>query len=98
MAILIITRALQSMATCRQSPYLHKPAVIIMTSFSLWCHLHVSRRRLWCSQPLFSLWRHLLLSWPGPALRTYIMYVRTDTLPRLLYKDIHMFDHNYCVS
>jgi len=30
-----ITRALQPVATCRQSPYLHKPAIIIMTSFSL---------------------------------------------------------------
>ena len=28
-------RALQPVATCRQSPYLHKPAIIIMTSFSL---------------------------------------------------------------
>ena len=29
-----VTRALQPVATCRQSPYLHKLA--IMTSFSLW--------------------------------------------------------------
>jgi len=41
-----------------------KPAIIIMTSFSLW--------------------RHSLLSWPRPALRTY---VPTNTLPRLIYKD-----------
>jgi len=39
-------------ATCRQSPYLHKPAIVIVTSFSLW---HLSLRR---SQPPFSLWRH----------------------------------------
>jgi len=26
---------LQPVATCRQSPYLHKPAIIIMTSFAL---------------------------------------------------------------
>ena len=44
------TRAMQPVATCRQSPYLHKPAVIMMTSFLLW--------------------RHLLLSWPRPALQT----------------------------
>jgi len=31
-----ITTALQPAATCRQSPYLHKPAIVIMTSFSLW--------------------------------------------------------------
>jgi len=31
------TRALQPVATCRQSPYLHKPA-IMLTSFSLWRH------------------------------------------------------------
>ena len=35
----------------------------------------------------FSLWRHLLLSWPRPALRSNVRYVRTDTLPRLIYKD-----------
>jgi len=59
------SRALQPMATYRQSPYFHKPAIIIMTSFSLW--------------------RHLLLSWPHPALWTNL---RTDTLPRLIYKDV----------
>jgi len=32
------TRALQPVATCRQSAYLHKTAIIIMTSFSLWCY------------------------------------------------------------
>ena len=39
------TRALQPVATCRRSPYLHKPAIIIMTSFSLWRHSRVSRLR-----------------------------------------------------
>jgi len=57
------TTALQPVATCRQSPYLHKPSIIMMTSFSLW--------------------RHSLLSWPRPALRTYVTYVRTDTLYRV---------------
>jgi len=27
-------------ATCRQSPYLHKPAIVTVTSFSLWRHSH----------------------------------------------------------
>ena len=35
-----------------------------------------------------SLWRHSLLSWPRPPLRTYVRYVRTETLPRLIYKDL----------
>jgi len=34
----MLTRALQAVATCHQSPYLHKPAIIIVTSFSLWRH------------------------------------------------------------
>jgi len=64
------TRAMQPVATCRQSPYLHKPAIVTVTSFS---------------QPLFSLLRHSLLSWPRPVFgRTY---VRTDALPRLIYND-----------
>jgi len=29
-----ITRAVQPVATCRQSPYLHKPAIVIATSFA----------------------------------------------------------------
>ena len=29
------TAAVQPVATCRQSPYLHKPAVVIVTLFSL---------------------------------------------------------------
>jgi len=43
--------------------------VLIMKSFSLWCHS--------------------LLSWPRPQRdgRTYVRYVRTDTLPRLIYKE-----------
>jgi len=32
----IQTSAVQPVATCRQSPYLHKPATVIVTSFSLW--------------------------------------------------------------
>jgi len=33
-----LTTALQYVATCRQSPYLHKPAIIIMTSFARLAH------------------------------------------------------------
>jgi len=32
------TRAVQPVATCCQSPYLHKPAIVTVTSFSLWRH------------------------------------------------------------
>jgi len=71
---LITTRALQPVATCRQSPssgryrqrlssYCHCDVILIMTSFSLW--------------------RHSLLSW-----RYGRTYERTDTLPRLTYKDV----------
>ena len=61
------TRVVQPMAACRQSPYLHKPAIIVVMSFSLW--------------------HHLLLSWPRPALRTNVRTLRRDTLPRFIYKD-----------
>jgi len=77
-----ITRALQPVATCRQSPYLQKPAIVNVTSFSLWRHSRGSRLRP--SQPasqLFSLWRHshcdVIRYWAGHAqrygrtLRTY---------------------------
>jgi len=37
-----ITRTvLQSVATCCQSPYLYKPAIIITTSLSLWRHSRI---------------------------------------------------------
>jgi len=41
---------------------------------SLWRHSHYNVSRLRRSQPPFSLWRHSLLSWPRPALRTYVTY------------------------
>jgi len=74
---LVVTRALQPVATCRQLPYLHKPAIIIMTSFSLWRHLRVSRLRL--SQFPRSHY-DVIRYWAGHAHR----YGRTDTLPRLI--------------
>jgi len=65
------TRAVQPVATCRQSPYLHKPAIVTVTSISLWCHSRVSRLRR--SQPPFSLWRHshcdVIRYWAGHAYR-----------------------------
>jgi len=33
--LLLTIRAVQPVATCRQLPYLHKPAIVIVTSFSL---------------------------------------------------------------
>jgi len=73
------TRALQPVATCHQSSYLHKPAIVIVTSLSLWRH---SRGAV--SQPasqLFSLWRHYHCDVrAGHAERygrTYVTYVRT---------------------
>jgi len=79
------TRVVQPMAACRQSPYLHKPAIVIVTSLSLW-RLTLLRH----SQPPFSLWRHshcdVIRYWAGHARcyrRTYVM----DTLPCIIYKD-----------
>jgi len=34
--MLINTKAVQPVITCHQSPYLHKPSFVIVTSFSLW--------------------------------------------------------------
>jgi len=78
---LVKTRALQPVATCRQSPYLDKPAIVVVTSFS-----YITPTALATREPAilimtsFSMWRHSLLSWPRPALRkyvTYVTYVRT---------------------
>jgi len=62
----IRTRVPQPVATCRQSPYLHKPAIYhydvihIMTSFAT--------------------------ELATPSI-TDVRYVRTNTIPRLIYKD-----------
>jgi len=71
------TREVQPVATCRQSPYLHKPPIVIVTLFSLWRLAPTALAAL--AAPVlintsFSLWRHSILSWPRPPLR---MYVRT---------------------
>jgi len=71
------------MATCRQLPYLYKPAIAIVMSFSLWC---LSRLR--CSQPPLSLWLHsycdVIHYWAGHN----HYYGRTATLPCLIHKDM----------
>jgi len=75
-----VTRAVQPMAT---SPIvLSQPAIVIVTSFSLWrasCLRH--------SQLPFSLWRHshcdFICYWAGHAHRYGHTNVRTDTLPCL---------------
>ena len=90
------TRALQPVATCRQWSYIHKPAIIIMTSFSLWRHSRVSRLRR--SQPPFSLWRNshydVIRYWAGHAQR-YGRTLRTDTLRRLIYKYTNAHEGRY---
>jgi len=77
---LVYYRALQAVVTCRQSlclrpiPSATKPAIITMTSFSLWRHSRGSglRRSQPATKPLFSLWRHshydVIRYWAG---RTY---------------------------
>ena len=74
------TRAVQPVATCRQSP------TSISQLLSLWRHSHHDVSPTALAAPVstmtsFSLWRHSLLNWPRLPLRTYI----TDTLPRLIY-------------
>jgi len=68
------TRLVQPVATYRQSPYLHKPAIVIVTSLSLLTSRAYGAcgRRSRHSQPPFSLWRRSLMSWPHPALRTTV--------------------------
>jgi len=58
--------------------------VLIMTLFSLWRLAPTVLAAPVLTMTSFSLWSHSLLSWPRQPLRTY---VRTDTLPRLKYKD-----------
>ena len=76
-----VTRTLQPVATCRQSPYLHKPAIAIITSLSLWRHSRFSRLRR--SQPRS---HYDVIRWAGHVQR-YWRRLRTDNLPRLIYKD-----------
>jgi len=61
-----------------ESPYLHKPAIVVVIPFSLW---HLAPTALvvlaapfliMTSFSLWVLWHHSLLSWPRPPLRTYV--------------------------
>jgi len=61
--------------------------VITLEHCNPWPHVanrHISNMSAIIIMTSLSLWRHSLLSWSRPALRTN---VRTDTLPRLKYKD-----------
>ena len=60
------------MATCWQSPYLHKPAIVIVTSLSLWCRSSIL------------ITTSLAAELATTPLQTY---KHRDTLPRLIYKD-----------
>jgi len=74
-----LTRAVQPVATCRQSLYVHKPATVIVTSFSLWRLAPIRRWRR--SKPPFSLWCHshcdVIRYWAGHAHRYWRTDVRT---------------------
>ena len=64
------TRALQPVATCRQPPYLRKPAILSL------------RRHAHCD---------VICCWAGHAQRYGRRpTLRTDTLPRLIYKDFKL--------
>jgi len=58
------------MATCRQSPYLHKPAIIIVTSFSLW---RLARTALAAPGSHYD----VICYWAGHAQRGGRRYIRT---------------------
>jgi len=67
-----LERCMQPVATCRQSPYLHKPAVVTVTSLSLWRLAPTTLAAPVHVMSSFSMWRHSLLSWPRPPSRTYV--------------------------
>jgi len=56
------TTAVQPTAACRQSPYLHNPAIVIVTSFSSWRLMLVALAAPVLIMTSFSLWHHSLLS------------------------------------
>jgi len=84
-----VTGAVQPVATCRQSPYLHKPAVIIMTSF----HYDVIRasRSYGARSPRSRYDVILIMTSFATELATPSVTdrrtLRTDTIARLIYKD-----------
>jgi len=86
------TRAVQPVATCHQSPYLHKPAIVIVTSFSLSRLAPTALAAPVLIMTSFSLWRHSLLSWPRPPLRTY-GHLTAFNIQRCMG---HLVTCNYC--
>jgi len=82
---------------CNPWPHVTNRHISISQLLSLWRHSHydVIRvcRAIALTAPvlimtLFSLWRHLLLSWPHPPLRTCVHTLCVDTLLRLIYRDV----------
>jgi len=74
-------------ATCRQSPYLHKPAIVIVTSFSL-----TTSRAYGAGSPRSHYDVTVTVTSFATELATpTVTDERTDTLPRLMYKDIIIY-------
>jgi len=76
----MITRAVQPVATCRQSPYLHKPAIVIMRSRAYGARSPHSHYDVILVMTLFA--TELAM----PTITDVRTYVHTDTLLRLIYK------------
>ena len=75
---------MQPVATCRQSPYLHKPAIVIVTSFSWW-----RRSPTALAAPVLIMTSLIVTSFATELVTPIVTDERTyatDTLPRL-YKD-----------
>jgi len=84
------------MATCRQSPYLHKPGIVthsdiivIMTSFVIL----IMMSRVYCARSPRSHYDVILIvtsfttELATPTV-TDVRTLHTDTLPRLIYRDV----------
>jgi len=76
--IAIIRCVTSILERCNPWPHVANRHISISQLLSLWRHSHYDVSRLRRSQPPFScittsfpLWRHSLLSWPRPLLRTY---------------------------
>jgi len=80
--------AVQPVTTCLQSPYLHKPAIVIVTSFSLWRHSHILR----CSRRSHYNVTLTVTSFAITDGRTLSM----DTLPHLIYRNAFAHLTNGC--
>jgi len=93
----------QPVATCRQSPYLHKPAIVIVTSFS-WCLAPTALAVPVLIMTSFSLWLHSLLGSPRPLLWRYghltaFNTIKISTYPRTFSFRWHYFTaHRHIVE